>query len=84
MLAVPMAARHVTTIRTAGMLARAEMFKQFEAYDAAFNKLTRTFAAQVDALRQYHNCGKQTVTCNTSLPKMAGRPLSGKSRMGEA
>jgi hypothetical protein len=77
MLAVQMAATHVATIRTAGMLARADMLPQYEAYDRAFNKLTRTFTSQVEALRKYRNGGRQTVTVQHVNVEDGGQAIVG-------
>jgi hypothetical protein len=61
MLAVQMAATHVATIRAGRRMAHSETLPQVEAHYTGFNKLARTFAAQVEALRKYRNGGKQTV-----------------------
>ena len=82
MLAVQMAATHVATIRTAGMLACTDVLKQYEAYDRAFNKLTRTFAAQVEALRKYRNGGKQTVTVQHVNVEDGGQAIVGNVETG--
>ena len=62
MLAVQMAATHVAMIRQGRRMAHAEQLPQFEAHERAYNKLARTFAAQVEALRKHRTGGKQTVT----------------------
>lgn len=62
MLAVQMAATHVATIRSARWLANIQNIPQAQAHYTGFNKLARTFAAQVDTLRKHRNGGKQTVT----------------------
>ncbi|MEX0280124.1 MAG: hypothetical protein AB3N13_02910 [Arenibacterium sp.] len=62
MLAVQMATTHVALIRQAGRMANAEQLPQFEAHERAYNKLARTYTAQVEALRKYRNGGKQTIT----------------------
>lgn len=62
MLTVQMAVTHVALIRQGGRLARVDQLPQFDAHECAFNKLARTFAAQVEALRKHRNGGKRTVT----------------------
>ena len=62
MLAVQMAATHVSTIRSARWLANAENIPQVQAHYTGFNKLARTFAAQVEALRKHRTGGEQRVT----------------------
>jgi hypothetical protein len=62
MLAVQMATTHIAMIRQGGRIANADQLPQFEAHERAYNKLARTYAHQVEALRKYRNGGKQTVT----------------------
>ena len=61
MLAVQMAATHVALIRAAQGLAKAGMLPQLEAYSTAYNKLARTYTAQMEALRKHRNGGQQKV-----------------------
>ena len=61
MLAVQMAVTHVAMIRSSRWLAGAEKIPQVEAHYSGFNKLARTYAAQVEALRKHRNGGSQTV-----------------------
>lgn len=61
MLAVQMAATHVATVRSARWLGAAENLAQVEAHYTGFNKLARTFAAQVEALRKHRTGGEQKV-----------------------
>lgn len=62
MLAVQMAATHVATIRSARWLATSDNLPQVQAHYSGFNKLARTFAAQVEALRKHRTGGEQRVT----------------------
>jgi len=84
MLAVQMAAVHVAMIRAGGMLARADQLPQYEAHDRAFNKLGRTFAAQVEALRRHRTGGKQTVTVTVQHVNVAdgGQAIVGNVQTG--
>jgi hypothetical protein len=43
-------------------LAHVETIPQQDSASNAFNKLTRTFAAQVEALKRYHGGGEQKMT----------------------
>ena len=61
MLAVQMAATHVSLIRAGNSLARATQIPQFEAHSTNYNKLARTFALQFEALRKHRTGVKQTV-----------------------
>lgn len=62
MLAVQMAATHVATVRSARWLANIDNLSQLQAHYTGFNKLARTFAAQVEALRKHRTGGEQRVT----------------------
>ena len=62
MLAVQMAATHVATIRSARWMATADNLPQVQAHYSGFNKLARTFAAQIEALRKHRTGGEQRVT----------------------
>jgi hypothetical protein len=61
MLAVQMAATHVALIRAGGWLAKADTLPRLEAYSTAYNKLARTYATQMEALRKHRNGGQQKV-----------------------
>ena len=62
MLAAQMAAVHAASMTFARRLAQAENIPQQDSADRAFNKLTRTFAAQVAALKDYRSKGEQKMT----------------------
>ena len=62
MLATQMAAVHLATITFARRLAHVENIPQQDSAERAFNKLARTFAAQVEALKRYRTGGQQSVT----------------------
>jgi len=82
MLAVQMAATHVAIIRTAGMMARADMLPQFEAYERAYNKLNRTYTTQMEALRKHRSGGKQTVTVQHVNVEDGGQAIVGNVEAG--
>jgi hypothetical protein len=52
-LVAQMAASHTATMRSANRLAHSETPQEQESAERAFNKLARTFAAQVEALQRY-------------------------------
>src|ERR1700722_8144657 len=62
MLGAQMAAVHNATMTFARRLAHVELVAQQDSAERAFNKLTRTFAAQVEALKRYRSGGEQKVT----------------------
>jgi hypothetical protein len=62
MLAAQMAAVHTATMTFARRLAHVETIQQQDSAERAFNKLTRTFAAQMSALKEYRSKGEQKMT----------------------
>lgn len=82
MLAVQMAATHVAMIRTGRRLAGATMLPQFDAHERAYNKLARTFTAQMEALRKHRNGGKQTVTVQHVNVSDGGQAIVGNVEAG--
>lgn len=84
MLAVQMAATHVATIRAGGSLACSENLHQVNAHYTGFTKLTRTFAAQVEALRKHRTGGKQTVLVQHVNVSDGGQAIVGNVTRGGA
>jgi hypothetical protein len=62
MLAAQMAAVHMASMTFARRLAHTENIAQQDSAQNGFNKLTRTFAAQVSALKDYRSRGEQKMT----------------------
>ena len=62
MLAAQMAAVHASMMTFARRLAFVENIPQQDSAERAFNKLARTFASQMEALRRYRTGGEQKVT----------------------
>jgi len=62
MLALQMGAVHNATMTFARRLAHVETIQQQDSAQNAFNKLARTFAAQVEALKRYRSSGEQKMT----------------------
>jgi hypothetical protein len=62
MLAAQMAAVHVASMNFARRLERATTSVELDCSDRAFNKLTRTFTSQMEALKRYRSRGEQKVT----------------------
>ena len=82
MLAVQMAATHVATIRAGRWMATSDNLPQLEAHYTGFNKLARTFAAQVEALRKHRTGGKQTVTVQHVNVADGGQAIVGNVQTG--
>jgi len=62
MLAAQMAAVHMATMHYAKSLAHVETIPQQDSAERTLNKLTRTFATQMEALKRYRTGGEQKVT----------------------
>ena len=62
MLAAQMAAIHIATMKLASRLSDADDIPRQDSAGALFNKLARTFAAQMETLKRYRTGGEQKVT----------------------
>jgi hypothetical protein len=62
MLVAQMAITHIASMRLAELSATAETLPQADSADRAFNKLTRTYTDQMQALKRYRTGGEQKVT----------------------
>ncbi|CUK08370.1 hypothetical protein PH7735_03236 [Shimia thalassica] len=82
LLAVQMAATHVATIRSARWLANSDQLEQAQVHFNGYNKLARTFTAQVEALRKHRNGGKQTVTVQHVNVEEGGQAIVGNVQQG--
>ena len=82
MLAVQMAATHVATIRAGRWMANADSIPQVQAHYTGFNKLARTFAAQVEALRKHRTGGEQRVTVQHVNVSDGGQAIVGNVKTG--
>ena len=82
MLAVQMAATHVPLIRQGRWLANVDELPQFEAAERAYNKLARTYTAQMEALRKHRNGGRQTVTVQHVNVGEGGKAIVGNVETG--
>jgi hypothetical protein len=77
MLAAQMAAVHMTTMTFARRLAQVENIPQQDSAERAFNKLTRTFATQIEALKRYRTGGEQKVTVQHVSVSEGGQAIVG-------
>ena len=77
MLASQMAAIHMATMTCARRLANVETIPQQDSAERAFNKLARTFAAQMEALRKYRTGGEQNVTVKHVTVNEGGQAIVG-------
>jgi hypothetical protein len=86
-----MAAVHSATMTAANRLAHAETLAEMDSAERAVNKLGRTFAALVDALKRYRNDGKKNVLVQHISIAEGGQEIVGnltqcarKSKLQEA
>jgi hypothetical protein len=77
MLAAQMAAVHNATITFVRRLAHVETIPQQDSAERAFNKLARTFAAQVEALKRYRTGGEKTVRVEHVTVNEGGQAIVG-------
>ena len=77
LLAVQMAAIHKATLSMASQLQRAETIDQQNSSANALNKLARTFALQLDALKRYRTGGEQTIKVQHVTVENGGQAIVG-------
>ena len=77
LLATQMAAVHMATMTFARRLVHVENIPQQDSAEKAFNKLARTFTAQVEALKRYRTGGEQKVTVQHVTVNEGGQAVVG-------
>jgi len=77
MLAAQMAAIHMATMTFARRLQHVNNIPQQDSAERAFNKLARTFATQMEALKRYRTGGEQKVTVQHVSVQDGGRAIVG-------
>jgi len=82
MLAAQMAAVHNATMTFARRLNHVDNIPQQDSAERAFNKLARTFASQVEALKRYRSAGKQTVRVEHVTVNEGGQAIVGNVAHG--
>jgi len=82
MLAAQMAAIHTATLTYARRAAIADTFMEGELSEKAFNRLSRTFIAQVDALKKYRTGGEQKMTVEHVHVHEGGQAIVGNVQGG--
>lgn len=82
LLLTQMAATHQATMMLARRLNHVENIPQQDAAERALNKLARSFAAQMEALRKHRNGGKQTVTVQHVNVSDGGQAIVGNVQAG--
>jgi hypothetical protein len=82
MLAAQMAAVHNATMTFARRLNHVESIPQQDSAERALNKLARTFAVQVEALKRYRSVGDQTVRVGQVTVSDGGQAIVGNVANG--
>ena len=82
MLASQMAAVHMASMTFARRLAHVEDIRQQDSAERAFTKLTRTFAAQMEALKRYRTGGEQKVAVQHVTVSDGGQAIVGNVTHG--
>src|SRR5215467_4179439 len=82
MLAAQMAAVHNATMTFARRLNHVENIPQQDSAERALNKLARTFASQVEALKRYRTGGEQKVTVEHVTVNQGGKAIVGNVTHG--
>jgi hypothetical protein len=77
MLAAQMAVVHTASMTMAQRLGQVENLLQQDSAERAFNKLTRTFASQMEALKRYRTGGEQKVTVQHVSVSEGGQAIVG-------
>jgi hypothetical protein len=82
MLAVQMAAIHMATMTQARRLQGSGTLEQMDINERALNKLARTFATQVEALKRYRSKGEQRVIVKHVTVNEGGQAIVGNVAHG--
>jgi hypothetical protein len=82
LLGAQMAAIHTATMTFARRLAHVKTIPQQDSAERALNKLARTFAAQVEALKRYRSRGDQTVRVEHVTVNEGGQAIVGNVNHG--
>ncbi len=82
MLAAQMAAVHLATMKFARRINHVENVGQQDSAVNAFNKLARTYAGQLEALKRYRTGGEQRVTVQHVTVNEGGQAIVGSVSAG--
>ena len=82
LLAAQMAAIHNATMVAARRLSHVETIPQQDSASNMLNKLARTFAAQVEALKKYRSAGEQTIKVQHVTVNEGGQAIVGNVSQG--
>jgi hypothetical protein len=83
LLAMQMAATHAGMMQASTKMNDAKHLEAHEAYARSFNRLARTFTAQVEALRRHRNGGQSKVTVEHVTVNAGGQAIVGNLEGGK-
>jgi hypothetical protein len=83
MLAAQMAAVHTATMKFSRSLAEADHLDHRDSAERTFNKLTRTYLSQMEALKRYRTGREQTVTVQHVNVSEGGQAIVGNVTQGQ-
>ena len=83
MLAAQIAAVHIAAMTVGRRLANVENIAQHDSAERAFNKLARTYVAQIEALKRYRTGGEQKVTVQHVTVGEGGQAIVGNVTQGQ-
>ncbi|WP_419694926.1 hypothetical protein ACN2CC_32690 [Mesorhizobium muleiense] len=81
-LGVQMAAIHMATMNAAMFMGEAKTWELREAHERALNRLSRTYVAQVEALKRYRSKGEQRVIVERVNVEKGGQAIVGNVAHG--
>ncbi|TIL25727.1 MAG: hypothetical protein E5Y88_12325 [Mesorhizobium sp.] len=81
-LGVQMAAIHIATMNAAMFMGQAKTWELREAHERALNRLSRTYVAQVEALKRYRSKGEQRVIVKHVTVREGGQAIVGNVGRG--
>ncbi|MER8965411.1 hypothetical protein NKI25_06770 [Mesorhizobium sp. M0808] len=76
-LGVQMAAIHIATMNSAMCMGEAKTWELREAHERALNRLSRTYVAQIEALKRYRSKGEQRVIVERVNVEKGGQAIVG-------
>ena len=82
LLGSQMAAIHIATMKTAEVFMQTTDLQRFKSIESSLNKLARTFAAQVEALKRYRSKGEQRVYVEHVNVEKGGQAIVGNVSHG--
>lgn len=77
LIAVQMAATHTSMMEVSAKMNGVKTIQAHEVYERSFNRLARTFTAQIEALRKHRNGGQSKVTVEHVTVNEGGQAIVG-------